>query len=159
MSTGRPSSVLQCYTISHSYTRSLATVIGTQWLLCTGHLVSLILQLIRGFIHPPDLPPLGSAARNFSRLPDDATASSFYFVDQSTPEHTAEVAFYILNVSLCPPYFPERQLRTHPLTFLCQGLMTDCFMVRSSEVKTNRRVLIALPRHGACMWSTIGTFG
>ncbi|VDB92386.1 unnamed protein product [Peniophora sp. CBMAI 1063] len=101
---------------------ALAIVIGVQWILCTGHIISLFAQLIHGFIHPPTPPPLGSAARNSSHLPDNATASSFYFQDQCTPEHTAEVAFYVLN-----------------------GVMADCFMAWRVYVIYDRKIWLIAP--------------
>lgn len=70
-------------------------------MLCTGNFLSLFLQLYRGFINPPALPSANSTLWPLF-LPRDIDATNAYFLDQSSPEHAAEVAFTIFTVSFVP---------------------------------------------------------
>ncbi|KZV76737.1 hypothetical protein PENSPDRAFT_341975 [Peniophora sp. CONT] len=101
----------------------LAVVIGVQWIVCTGHFASLFAQLIRGFIHPPQLPSSEPALGIIHAiLGNGATNTTAYFLDQSSPEHTAEVVFYIFN-----------------------SLVADCFMTWRVYVVWDRRAWLAAP--------------
>ena len=77
--------------------RALATVIGVQWVLCTANFVSIFLQLIKGFVHPPFVNP-DSLPPGVVLVPG-VTNSTIYFDNQSSPEHIAQVSFYIYNVN------------------------------------------------------------
>ncbi|VDB89986.1 unnamed protein product [Peniophora sp. CBMAI 1063] len=97
----------------------LASVIGVQFVICTGHIISLLVQLIRGFIHIPP-PPTSPGA-----IPDSSKAlngTALYFTDLSTPEHVAEVVFYIIN-----------------------SLIADCFMTWRVFVFWDRNWYLAAP--------------
>jgi hypothetical protein len=62
-------------------TRRLMLLVATvQFALATGHVITLVVQLIRGFG--------GTSIR------------SLYLLDQATPEHLAQEFLYITNVSL-----------------------------------------------------------
>ncbi|KZV63586.1 hypothetical protein PENSPDRAFT_207227 [Peniophora sp. CONT] len=86
---------------------ALAIVIGVQWVLSTGHFVSLFLQLFLGFVHPPAL-PLANSTASLHYLPPNVTASDAYFQDQSSPEHTADIVFYILNIIVADSFMTWR---------------------------------------------------
>lgn len=57
-------------------------VSSIQFTLATGHVITFLVQLIRAFI--------GAAGT--------LDGPSLYLLDQSTPEHVAQVALYITNV-------------------------------------------------------------
>ena len=58
----------------------MLVVSSVQFALATGHVITLVVQLIRGY---------GGAA-----------GPSQYLLDQSSPEHVAQGVFYITNVRL-----------------------------------------------------------
>ncbi|KZV76744.1 hypothetical protein PENSPDRAFT_342213 [Peniophora sp. CONT] len=95
-------------------------IIFTQFLISTGHAVSLIFQAIRGFIDPPSLPLASSTA--WHSLPPGVSRTEAYFQNLSSPEHTVEVALYILN-----------------------SFVTDCFMTWRVYVVWNSQVALATP--------------
>ena len=61
-------------------------VSSVQFALATGHVITLVIQLIRGF---------GGAAGTL-----DSDGPSLYLSDQTTPEHVAQEVLYITNVRL-----------------------------------------------------------
>jgi hypothetical protein len=65
--------------------RMMLIVACVQFALSTGHVVTLLVQLIRGFVDVP-VTPSGSSG------------SLLYLLDQTTPEHIAQEVFYITNV-------------------------------------------------------------
>ncbi|KAI0315035.1 hypothetical protein OF83DRAFT_389463 [Amylostereum chailletii] len=63
--------------------RVLLFMIILQFLISTGDICTLVVQMIRGFISAPEKDP------QFGTL--------LYVLDQSSPEHVAQEAFYIMN--------------------------------------------------------------
>jgi len=63
----------------------LVALIVIQLALCTGQLISILSQVITGFVHPPP-----------TRLPI-GTATDAYFIDQRAPEHVVQLAFASFN--------------------------------------------------------------
>ena len=111
--------------------RVLISVITVQFFISTGHVVSLLIQLIRGFVYPPSPPP----ANALPPMSVNLTGSALYFTDQSTPEHIAEVTLYVLNVSKAP----HRMRRTELI-----GLIM---------IERDRGLF-----HGKCMLQVVMTF-
>ncbi|VDB92389.1 unnamed protein product [Peniophora sp. CBMAI 1063] len=77
----------------------LAIVLLTQWILCTGNFLSLFLQLIRGFVHPPHPSTSGTPTQ-----PNLSVASTAYFENQSSTEHFVEFIFVVFT-SLMAAFF------------------------------------------------------
>ncbi|KZV76750.1 hypothetical protein PENSPDRAFT_747325 [Peniophora sp. CONT] len=102
--------------------RALAIVMAIQWILCTGNFLSMCLQLIRGFVHPPALPSDPLSAAWPSTVPPNASAADAYFQNQSSPEHASEIAFTIFA-----------------------SLVADCFMTWRIYVVYDHRMLLAAP--------------
>jgi hypothetical protein len=59
-------------------------VASVQFALATGHVITILVQLIRAFVSGADIP--------------DGT--SLYLLNQATPEHVAQEVLYITNVRL-----------------------------------------------------------
>lgn len=75
-----------------SHNRLLAILIFVQFLFCTGHLISILVQLIKGFVHTPSVQPASGTASN------QTAAIDAYFNDQGSIEHVVETALYAYNV-------------------------------------------------------------
>ena len=73
--------------------RMMLIVCSIQFTLATGHVITFLVQLIRAFI--------GAAGT--------LDGPSLYLLDQSTPEHVAQVALYITNVR----FFTEVKIPHH----------------------------------------------
>ena len=62
----------------------MLTVAAVQFALATGHVITLLVQLIRAFVGESGTP----------------NGTLLYLLNQATPEHVAQEVFYITNVRL-----------------------------------------------------------
>lgn len=67
-------------------------VASVQFALATGHVITILVQLIRAFV--------GESGKSNGTL--------LYLLNQATPEHIAQEVFYITNVCLITPIRKQR---------------------------------------------------